>query len=182
MKNCGIKHFPQLSRSRPRRRRAVHFSRLFIGEPESSRLLFLGCRERPEGLFRGRSCFFRGLRPAGGWVPRPESGKNTGKSGQKTKNAESGHSRRFGVWCWISFFHREIGSLTAWIRTCHLGIYWPRMRCLSLCYFARAVAHSSSIAWMRAGLKSAGTSKSWLAIRSLTLSDFEGTPFAGTLA
>ena len=40
-------HFPQLSRSRPRRRRAVHFSRLLTGECENSRLLFLGCRDRP---------------------------------------------------------------------------------------------------------------------------------------
>jgi hypothetical protein len=61
-------HIPQLSRLRPRNRLAVHFSRLFTGECESSRLLFLGCRERPEGLFRGRSCWFCGLRVAGGWV------------------------------------------------------------------------------------------------------------------
>ena len=100
-------HFPQLSSSRPRRRRAVHFSRLFNGECESSRLLFLGCRERPEGLFRGRSRFFCGLRPAGRRVRRPESCENTGKSGRETKNAESGHSRRLGVWYCVLFFRRK---------------------------------------------------------------------------
>jgi hypothetical protein len=112
-------HFPQLSRSRPRRRRAVHFSRLFSGECESSRLLFLGCRERPEGLFRGRSCFFCGLRVAGGWVRGPESGENTGKSGRETKNAESSHSRRFGVWYWGFFFRRKTKSSWHRARICN---------------------------------------------------------------
>ena len=102
--------FPQLSSSRPRRRRAVHFSRLFTGECESSRLLFLGCRERPEGLFRGRSCFFCGLRPAGWWVRGPKRGENTRKCGRETKNAESSHSRRFGVWCWVLLFRRTTKS------------------------------------------------------------------------
>ena len=45
-------HSPQLSSSRPRRRRAVHFSRLFTGECESSRLLFLGCEANPHGWLR----------------------------------------------------------------------------------------------------------------------------------
>ena len=112
-------HFPQLSSSRPRRRRAVHFSRLFTRECESSRLLFLGCRERPEGLFRDRSCFFCGLRVAGRWVRGPKSGENTGKTGREAKNAESSHSRRFGVWCWVLFFRRTTKSPRHRARICN---------------------------------------------------------------
>ena len=104
------RHFPQLSSSRPRRRRAVHFLRLFTGECESSRLLFWGCWEIVEGLFRRRSFCFCGLTVAGGCVWGPTSGKNTGKSGRETKNAGSGHSRRFGVWCWGLFFRRKTRS------------------------------------------------------------------------
>jgi hypothetical protein len=94
----------------PPEKTGCHFSRLFTGECESSRLLFLGCRERPEGLFRGRGCFFCGLRPAGWWVRGPKRGENTGKSGRETKNAGSSHSRRFGVWCWVLFFRRKTKS------------------------------------------------------------------------
>ena len=88
--------FPHPSRSRPRGRRAVHFSRLLTRECESSRLLFLGCRERPEGLFRGRNCFFCGKGSAGEWAWRSKTGENTGKNGRATKNAISGGWRRFG--------------------------------------------------------------------------------------
>ena len=78
-----------------------------------------GCRERPEGLVRGRSCFFCGLRPAGWWVRGPKSGENTGKCGRETKNAESSHSRRFGVWYRVLFFRRKTKSSPHRARICN---------------------------------------------------------------